>query len=150
VASGQWRDGKLHGRSKIVFPNGDRYEGDFVVGEKSGLGAYTWADGRVFEGDNGLSGLGVMWNKEGQVVDCGRWARNELVESRPVPRSKIPIGSRLAAHGSTTTLQLHCSGGSAMARSQCLRVHSTACSDRCSAAPSPFCFIPPPALFIFL
>ena len=92
VASGQWRDGKLHGRGKTVLSSGDRYEGDFVDGEFSGLGTYTWAD-------NKRSGFGVKWNKEGKVGKCGRWAHAKLVESRPVPLVKISVGKFLSAAG---------------------------------------------------
>ncbi|MFP5461220.1 MAG: hypothetical protein ACLGII_06535, partial [Gammaproteobacteria bacterium] len=45
VASGQWRDGKMHGRGRQILPIGDRYEGEFVAGKRSGLGSYTWPDG---------------------------------------------------------------------------------------------------------
>ena len=92
----------MHGRVKEFLPSGDRHEGDFVDEKRSGLGAYTWADGRVHEGewsDNERSGLGVMWDKEGKVAKCGRWADDRFVKSCPVPHNKIPIGSRLAPHG---------------------------------------------------
>jgi hypothetical protein len=101
-ASGQWRDGKQHGRGKFAFPHGDRYEGDFVDGRTSGLGTYTWAVGNVYEGewaDGQRSGLGVQWAKEGRMSECGRWANSRLVESCPVPRSKIPVGKFLSAAG---------------------------------------------------
>ena len=107
VASGQWRDGKQHGRGKMIFSSGDRYDGEFVDDKYSGLGVYTWADGRVHEGEwaNGRrSGLGVEWTKDGDVEHCGRWANIKLVESCPVPRNKIPIGSCLSAHGPTAAL----------------------------------------------
>jgi hypothetical protein len=119
LASGQWRDGKQHGRGKFVFPGGDRYEGDFVDDDMSGLGTLTWANGSVYEGewaDNKRSGLGVMWGKEGGVAHCGRWVGGQLAESRPVPRSTIPLGSRLSPHGPT---------------------RSAAAAARSAAAPSP-------------
>ena len=103
VASGQWREGKLHGHGRMVFSSGS-YEGDFVAGKQS-LGAYTCADGLVFEGewtDGERSGLGVESTAEGEMVRCGRWALNQLEESRPVPRSKIPIGKFLSAAGEPT------------------------------------------------
>lgn len=51
VVSGQWRDGLLHGRGKFNHISGDRYEGNFVAGLRNGLGAYTWANGNMFEGE---------------------------------------------------------------------------------------------------
>ena len=102
VASGQWRDGKQHGPDKWANPDGRRYEGEFVDSMFSGLGKYTWADGRMFEGEfknDVSSGFGISWTADGNVAECGSWANDELVESCPVPRSKIPIGSFLSAAG---------------------------------------------------
>ena len=102
AASGQWRDGNQHGHGKQILLNGDCYEGDFVDGTRSGLGTYTWAEASMFEGewvDNECSGFGVMWDKHGTLLYCGRWGADKLVETGPVPRSKIPIGSFLSAAG---------------------------------------------------
>ena len=103
AASGQWCEGKQHGRGKqILLPSGDRYEGEFVDGKRSGLGSYTWPDGDVDEGEwagGMLIGLGVRWNKKGKVLECGRWQRDKLAESCPVLRSKIPVGKFLSAAG---------------------------------------------------
>ena len=101
-ASGQWRNGKLHGRGKRTYSSGDRYEGDFVAGLRNGLGTATWAHGDVFEGewaDNKRSGFGVQWNKERKVAHCGRWANDQSLESCPVPRIKMPVGKFLSAAG---------------------------------------------------
>jgi hypothetical protein len=102
AASGQWRDGKQHGRGKQTLPSGARYEGDFVAGQMSGLGLFTWPAGAVYEGEfaaGDFNGFGIHWTAEGEVKQCGRWVDDQLVESRPVPRSKIPIGARLSAAG---------------------------------------------------
>jgi hypothetical protein len=101
-ASGQWRDGELHGRGKMVLLNGDRYEGEFVGDKFSGLGAFTWANGGVFEGEfneDASDGFGIEWTAEGDVIECGLWTDDKLVEERPVPRSKVPVGAFLSASG---------------------------------------------------
>ena len=109
-ASGQWRDGKMHGRGEQTFSNGDRYVGEFVAGQRSGLGTATLADRVVYEGewvDGRRSSLGVQWDKDGKVTHCGRWENDALVEKRPVPRSKIPNGARLSAAGMSLAFLLH-------------------------------------------
>jgi len=118
LANGQWRDGKQHGRGQR-FCGDDRYEGEFVDGQMSGLGVYTWADRRVFEGEFGgddFNGLGVVWTAEGDMAKCGRWANEELTEACPVPLTKMPIGSFLSAtgepRGRTPRAQLRGRGGS--------------------------------------
>ena len=47
---GEWKDGDRIGKGVHTWPNGAKYEGDFVVDNKQGMGKYTWADGRVYEG----------------------------------------------------------------------------------------------------
>ena len=53
-----------------------------------------WADGK-------RSGLGVMWDKDGRLLSCGRWTDDRFVESRPVPSSKVPVGTFLSAAGAS-------------------------------------------------
>ena len=60
--------------------------------------------GRVFEGESlwvegKRTGLGMQWGKDGKLLQCGRWADDKLVESCPVPRSKIPVGKFLSDAG---------------------------------------------------
>jgi ankyrin repeat protein len=44
---GSYKDGKIHGKGIIRYPNGDLYEGHFKDGKKYGKGAMRYADGRV-------------------------------------------------------------------------------------------------------
>jgi len=102
AASGQWRDGNLHGRGRQTHFGGQCYEGDFADGKNSGLGTYTWTNGVVFEGEfeaDDFNGLGIEWTADGKIVKCGRWANNVLMKSCPVPRSRIRIGKFLSAAG---------------------------------------------------
>ena len=100
--SGQWREGRMHGRGKRIFSNGDHYEGEYIKGMYNGLGAFTWADGHSYEGEfreDDLDGFGIEWTAAGKVVRCGRWAEDRLASSCDVPRSKIPVGKFLSAVG---------------------------------------------------
>jgi hypothetical protein len=38
------------GAGKMIFPNGNVYEGDWKHGLMNGCGTYIWADGRKYEG----------------------------------------------------------------------------------------------------
>mmetsp|Transcript_19565 Transcript_19565/g.40343 ORF Transcript_19565/g.40343 Transcript_19565/m.40343 type:complete len:264 (-) Transcript_19565:248-1039(-) len=51
VYSGEWENGRWHGRGKTTYPNGDSYEGDYRDDQRDGKGVYHWNDGRRFEGD---------------------------------------------------------------------------------------------------
>jgi hypothetical protein len=49
--TGEFHEGKKHGRGVKTWARGDRYEGDFFDDEKSGEGRYTWGDRSLFAGD---------------------------------------------------------------------------------------------------
>jgi hypothetical protein len=109
VANGQWTAGRLvvsgerDAEGRLHGPGAEwdiygRYEGAF----DHGLGALKLFDGGAIEGEwtaGQLKGFSIAWDKDGNVVKSGRWEKKRLVESRPVPLSKIPIGMHLSAAG---------------------------------------------------
>lgn len=48
---GPLKDGKLHGKGRLVWPGGRTYEGEFVDGQMSGRGVERDANGYVYEGE---------------------------------------------------------------------------------------------------
>ena len=93
--------GRLQGAASEWSASG-LFEGEFVDGQRSGLGTETGLNGQLFEGewaDGRRCGLGIQWDQAGRVIKCGRWADDKLVEQRPVPRSKLPVGALLSAAG---------------------------------------------------
>ena len=72
-----------------------------MLGLGNGLRCFTYDTGDVFEGewvDFKRSGFGMQWDKDGALLHCSHWADN-VVDTRTVPRSKIPVGARLSAAG---------------------------------------------------
>jgi hypothetical protein len=60
---GQLKDGKIHGKGKMDFHNGDKYTGDWIDGNMTGQGVSTLANGTRSEGqfkDNRMHGKGTM------------------------------------------------------------------------------------------
>lgn len=56
------------GKGKANYPNGDKYEGDYVDGQRQGSGTYEYANGDVFEGefkDNLKTGKGKFTYADG-------------------------------------------------------------------------------------
>ena len=102
AASGQWRDGKLHGRGKLTFLDGSCQSGQFTDCY-SGLDAYTHSD--EFRSLR-MEGFGMRWQMRGHLTHCGLWKNGVLVESRPVPRSKISVGTPVSAAGTSRAAQL--------------------------------------------
>jgi antitoxin component YwqK of YwqJK toxin-antitoxin module len=52
IYEGQWKKGKLHGKGKQYYPEGNlEYEGEYVYGHREGFGKSYLRDGRLkYEG----------------------------------------------------------------------------------------------------
>ena len=48
IYEGQWKDDKQNGRVVEIWPNGERYEGEFDNGFKSGRGILRFNDGSYY------------------------------------------------------------------------------------------------------
>jgi hypothetical protein len=48
---GEWLDGKMHGRGKLVLGDAGMYEGDFRLNEITGTGLRQWPDGSTYSGE---------------------------------------------------------------------------------------------------
>lgn len=66
--------GQFHGKGRLVWRNGDVYEGDFAQGHRQGSGVYRWADGRQYTGDfvlNVREGQGRLLYANGDFYEGG-------------------------------------------------------------------------------
>ena len=73
-------DGKRTGRGICAWPDGIRYEGDFVDGKFHGKGIYIWPSGALFVGDfvdGEFHGYGTLTDKNGNVLKKGRFEKGE-------------------------------------------------------------------------
>ncbi len=72
-----------NGKGIFTYPDGAKYEGEFVNNEKKGLGMFTWPNGAKYEGefDEGTAnGRGTEYGPDGSKVRSGVWANGELAE----------------------------------------------------------------------
>lgn len=79
VATGEFKEGKLHGQGKKVFPN-VIWEGQFQKGKLNGPGKQTYKDGTIFEGefrDGVLYGKGKII-RPGKEIEEGEFKNNML------------------------------------------------------------------------
>ena len=71
--TGEWKDGKRHGRGKEEWPDGEIYEGNYSNGKAEGTGVLRYADGDIYDGGwkNGkMEGRGVAtYAVDGQERD---------------------------------------------------------------------------------
>ena len=46
-----WKDDKKHGKGIFTWPEGNKYEGEYLNDKRHGYGIYTWPDGKKYEGE---------------------------------------------------------------------------------------------------
>jgi hypothetical protein len=68
------------GTGKVVWADGDSFEGTLVSGKREGHGKFAWADGQRYEGqwrDDQPNGQGMLWFANGDVYE------GTLVDGQP-------------------------------------------------------------------
>ena len=68
---GDWKNGKYHGHGTYSWSNGNKYVGEWKGGNLNGQGTYTYPDGRKYEGE---FKDGNIWNvryydKNGNIIE---------------------------------------------------------------------------------
>jgi len=48
---GEWKDGKRHGYGTVTYVDGEKFEGEWKDGIANGQGIYTFTNGEKFEGE---------------------------------------------------------------------------------------------------
>lgn len=79
-SEGEWRGDKLTGQGKIVYVNGDVYEGQLEDGQEEGFGTMTYATGDVYTGnfeDGNRNGEGTDVCVDGTVYH-GQYKDNSV------------------------------------------------------------------------
>ena len=63
----------MHGSGVLTYPDGKKYEGEFINGKRHGEGIFTYPDGTAFIGKfiaGKQDGLGTCINVDGSSVPC--------------------------------------------------------------------------------
>ena len=78
----------------FLWPDGEKYVGEFRDDKRSGQGTFTWTNGEKYVGefgDNKRNGRGVRYSASGSVLEQGLWKDGELVRegegTPPAPRA---------------------------------------------------------------
>ena len=71
----------MDGKGVFNFPDGRKYEGEYIDDKKHGYGTFTWPDGRKWVGQWGSGnqhGVGSHTNENGKTRQ-GRWENGKFV-----------------------------------------------------------------------
>ena len=74
----------------FLWPDGEKYVGEFRDDKRSGQGTFTWTNGETYVGefrDNKRNGEGVRYSASGTVLEQGFWKDGELVREVEVTPS---------------------------------------------------------------
>jgi hypothetical protein len=74
--SRMWLDDKPHGEGRMIYSNGDVYEGFWFMGKKSGYGVLTKRNGDHFEGhwvNDKREGQGSYFFNSKNQIFVGEW-----------------------------------------------------------------------------
>lgn len=80
---GEWVEGRLIGRAKITHSNGDLYEGNTYNFQPHGHGILHYANGQRYVGEfssGDCHGEGTLYDAEGQVSFEGEWRRGKRLD----------------------------------------------------------------------
>lgn len=76
---GEWLNGQRHGNGTMFYASGDTYDGEWCNGVKDGYGVYTWSTEEMYQGyyKNDLrDGEGAYIGWTGFQTDHGGWRGN--------------------------------------------------------------------------
>lgn len=85
-----------NGKGKLIFANGDVYEGDFLCDNLHGKGSYFWKNGDRYKGDyksNCQTGVGTLTLVDGTVY------QGEFLNGEPHGRGKLTTKDKIVYEG---------------------------------------------------
>jgi len=77
---GEWNSGSFNGQGTYTFSNGGKYEGEFKYGERNGQGKSTFPNGEKYEGehkDGEFNGQGTYTYIDGRKY-LGEWKDGKM------------------------------------------------------------------------
>ena len=81
---GEFEYNGMHGTGTLNYANGEKYIGSWVGGKKRGHGVYYWPNGKRYEGefkDDKKHGIGSLIYINGEVA-YGKWVDDVLSSKR--------------------------------------------------------------------
>ena len=79
---GNWKNGKMDGKGKLILIDGSYYVGEFVNGQKCGKGFYAWNKDKYYDGEwknDKQNGYGIYYKNGKQLK--GFWINGKLISN---------------------------------------------------------------------
>ncbi len=76
---GEWDMGRKHGLGRLLYPDGSEYTGDFKEDERNGYGVLKWANGDIYQGEwnqGRMEGPGTFTQRKGKHTYKGTFLNN--------------------------------------------------------------------------
>ena len=99
--SGNWSNGKPHGKGVYSFASGERYDGEMQDGKFNGQGTMTYPGGGYYSGGWSLNkkhGNGVLVSADKKMTK-GTWTSGKLVRWE----DSVPVASNMPPTGTSTS-----------------------------------------------
>ena len=83
--------GKKNGIGNFSWPNGNRYTGSFVDGQREGDGIFFWRDGTVYRGQfqaNKQHGYGVK-EQPNDLLELQHWRDGEILQAWSIRANEL-------------------------------------------------------------
>jgi hypothetical protein len=76
-----------------IFPNGNKYVGEYLDGQEYGQSSLTFSNGDKYIGEfshGNRNGYGTLYSSNGEIINQGIWASGSFVQSLPVQQAIKP------------------------------------------------------------
>lgn len=82
VLTGDWREGRMHGKGECHWVEGKSYRGDWANGAMHGKGVFISFNGDRFYGSfvkGKRHGIGTLYSAEGKLIEKSSWKHGKRV-----------------------------------------------------------------------
>ena len=73
----------MQGKGIFTWPDGRKYEGEFINDKKEGYGTFYWPDGKIYKGnwkDGQQDGEGEIFDPKKNKTRKGIWSKGKKIQ----------------------------------------------------------------------
>lgn len=106
---GEFKNGQLNGNGHYISKNGNEYRGQFKENLRQGYGTFKWANGDTYIGEyqnNERQGEGTYFGVDGTVNE-GLWEKGVFIKSNEAPENIIVEKPHSQTTAPDSTIKVH-------------------------------------------